>query len=205
MTKAERTRLAIIKEAAVLFNQKGFSGTSLQDIMKATGLSKGGLYGHFKGGKEEIAVEAFEHAVRSVYRKVGVRTKVIENSIDKLKAVIFFYREHIFNPPVEGGCPIQNTSVEADDNQPVLRDRVVAAIEEWRSRIVYTLEKGMQAGEIKTDIHTSEFATYFIGSLEGGIMLARIQKDEKQFDIMTKPLLHQLETMRVVLPSTNYP
>ena len=196
MTKAEKTRRNIIEEAAVLFNQKGYSGTSLQDIMKATGLSKGGLYGHFKGGKEEIAVAAFEHAVSSVYSKVGKRTKVIENSIDKLKAVVFYYREHIFNPPVEGGCPIQNTSVEADDNHPVLRERVVRAIDDWHSRLVYTLEKGIKRGEIDATINTSDFATFFIGSLEGGIMLARIQQDDQQFDIMTRPLLQQLEAMR---------
>ncbi|MCB0640503.1 MAG: TetR/AcrR family transcriptional regulator [Phaeodactylibacter sp.] len=196
MTKSEKTKQSIVAEAAVLFNQKGFSGTSLQDIMKATGLSKGGLYGHFKGGKEEIAVAAFEHAVQSTYRRVGKRTRVIENAIDKLKAVVFFYREHIFNPPVEGGCPIQNTSVEADDNHPVLRHRVVRAIDDWRSRIIYTLDKGMERGEVKKGINAADFATYFIGSLEGGIMLARIQEDDEQFDIMTRPLLQQLEAMR---------
>lgn len=186
----------IIEQAASLFNQKGYSGTSLQDIMEATGLSKGGLYGHFRGGKEEIAKAAFDYAVRSVYAQVGSRTRPIENAVDKLKEVVLFYREHIFNPPVEGGCPIQNTSVEADDNLPVLRGQVVAAIREWRARIVYTLEKGIARGEIRPDVACEEFATYFIGCIEGGILLARIQDERRPFDIMTRPLLAQLDQMR---------
>ena len=64
-TKAEKTRLQIIEHAAVLFNQKGFAGTSMEDIMNATGLSKGALYGHFKS-KDEIAVASFQHAVQKV-------------------------------------------------------------------------------------------------------------------------------------------
>ena len=124
-TKAEKTRELIVQEAAVLFNQRGFAGTSMDDIMKATGLSKGGLYGNFKN-KEEIAVEAFQHAVLKVRNEVGNRTKVIENSLDKLKAVVYFYKERILDPPVEGGCPIQNTAIDADDNNPILKDRVKA-------------------------------------------------------------------------------
>ena len=195
MTKAERTRNYIIEQAAILFNQKGYSGTSLSDIMQAASISKGGLYGHFKD-KEEIAVAAFDHAVRSVYFRVGQRTKVIDNTLDKLKAVIYFYREHIFNPPVEGGCPIQNTAIEADDNQPALRKQVEQAILDWHGRIIHTLEKGKERGEVHSEVDPPSFATYFIGSIEGGILLARIQRDKTQFDIMTHPLLERLEEMR---------
>ncbi|MBK7407856.1 MAG: TetR/AcrR family transcriptional regulator [Saprospirales bacterium] len=193
VTKSSRTRQHIIQQAAALFNQKGYAGTSLQDIMEATGLSKGALYGQFKEGKEEIALAAFEFAVNSVYGMVGVQTRLVDHAVDKLKTVIAFYREHIFTPPVEGGCPIQNTAIEADDNQPVLRARVVEAIQEWKDRIVHTVQKGMEKGEIHDGINPEEFATYFIGSLEGGILLARIQQDRAPFDIMTRPLLERLE------------
>jgi TetR/AcrR family transcriptional repressor of nem operon len=196
LSKSERTRVHIIKEAAALFNQKGYSGTSLQDIMEATGLSKGALYGHFKGGKEEIALAAFGFAVEVVYEQVGERTRSRGHAVDKLRAVIDFYREHIFSPPVEGGCPIQNTATEADDNQPALRARVLEAVQEWKSRIVRTVQKGVERGEIRPGIDPEEFATFFIGSLEGGILLARIQSDSAPFDVMTRPLMERLETIR---------
>ena len=61
MTKGERTRQEIVRNAAPLFNTKGYEGTSLSDLMAATGLQKGGIYRHF-ASKEELAAEAFDYA-----------------------------------------------------------------------------------------------------------------------------------------------
>ncbi len=62
MRKGEATRQRIIAEAAPIFNQRGFDGCSMQDLMTATGLEKGGLYRHFSN-KEELASEAFRFAL----------------------------------------------------------------------------------------------------------------------------------------------
>ncbi len=61
MSKGEATRQRIIALAAPLFNQHGYNGCSLNDIMEATGLEKGGIYRHFES-KEELAAEAFDFA-----------------------------------------------------------------------------------------------------------------------------------------------
>jgi len=196
ISKAEKTRQLIIDEAAILFNQKGFAGTSMADIMKVTGLSKGGVYGNFKN-KEEIAVAAFEHAVQKVTQQVRKRTIVIDSTLDKLKAVVYFYKERILDPPVEGGCPIQNTSVDADDNNPALRERVINAVNDWQSRLVYTLQKGIDKGEIKPEIDKEEFAKRFIGTLEGGIMLAQLYKEIDYFSVMARQLLQMIEDIKL--------
>ena len=57
LTKGERTRQHIIETAAPLFNQRGFTGASMADLMEATGLEKGGIYRHC-GSKDELAVAA---------------------------------------------------------------------------------------------------------------------------------------------------
>lgn len=203
MTKSEKTRQFIIEKAATLFNKKGYSGTSMSDIMEATGLSKGGIYGNFKregldksGVKDEIAIAAFEHAVGRVYEAIKERTAVIEHTLDKLKAVVYFYRERVLNPPVEGGCPIQNTAVESDDMLPVLREKVKLALVEWERRIIRTLEKGQEKGEVRPDVDKQEFATLFIGNLEGGILMARVQHSVKPFEVMSKQLLAMIENLR---------
>ena len=61
MRKGAATRPRIIAQAAPVFNQRGFSGCSMQDLMDATGLEKGGIYRHFES-KEELAAEAFDYA-----------------------------------------------------------------------------------------------------------------------------------------------
>ncbi len=203
MKKSEQTRRYIIEKAAVLFNTKGFHGTSIGDIMAATGLTKGGIYGNFKkegrdkkGVKEEIAIAAFEHAVQVVWEEVRRRTKVIENTLDKLKSVVYFYKERCLNPPVDGGCPIQNTAVEADDNHPVLREKVLEVLAFWRRRIVETLEEGKRKGEVRPDVDSAEFAVLFIGMLEGGILLSRVEKNIEAFGVMSRRLLAMIEELR---------
>ncbi len=195
MTKSEKTKRFIITQSAALFNRKGYAGTSMEDIIQATRLSKGAIYGHFKN-KEAIAVAAFRHAVRTVTEQVRERTRVIESVVDKLKAVIYFYKERILNPPVEGGCPIQNTSIDADDNNPVLREEVKAALDELQSSIIGVLQKGMKKGEIRVDVDAAEFATQFIASLEGGIMMAQLYKDVHYFDIMARQLLKMVNDLQ---------
>ena len=195
MTKAERTKRKIIEQSAELFNRKGYAATSVKDIMSETGLSKGGLYNHFSGGKEEIAVAAFRHAVDAVYSAVGNRTHAVASAAGKLKAVIQHYRENIFTPPVEGGCPIQNTGVHADNN-PRLRAEVRSAIEDWQGRVIHTLNKGIENGEFREDIDREGFATFFIGSIEGGILLARAYGDAAFFDVMADKVLGEIERLK---------
>ncbi|MBR9921951.1 MAG: TetR/AcrR family transcriptional regulator [Bacteroidetes bacterium] len=194
--KAERTKKQIVAEAASLFNQKGFSGTSLSDILDATGLSKGGLYGHFRGGKDELAIAAFDYAVGLTYELIGFRTHPIKNTLDKLIEVIAFYREHLFKPPIEGGCVIQNFSVEADDLHPAIYDRVKRAVKDWESRVAYTLKKGIERGEISPHIDVNAFTVHFIAAIEGGILMARIKGTETPYDLLTAPVLKELESFR---------
>lgn len=200
--KAERTRQTIIEASAHLFNRQGYAGTSMDDIKRATGLSKGGLYAHFKS-KEEIALASFDFAVQKVTQRVRECTKVLKHPLDKLRAVVQFYRENIFTPPVEGGCPIQNTSVEADDSNPAMRARVQEAMDVWKQGIIYILNKGKSHKVIPENIDVEAFAIQFIGTLEGAILLARLYRNVQYFDTMAKQLLEMIEKLEVVEPISN--
>ncbi len=195
VSKSERTRQFIVEQAAGLFNQKGYAGTSMDDILKATGLSKGGIYGNFKS-KEDIAVAAFEHAVAVVTQRVRQVTQQHDSVLDKLKASVLFYQENIFSPPIEGGCPIQNTAIEADDSNPVLHEKVLHALQEWQRRITYVLTLGIARGEVKKEVDPTAFAVLFIGTLEGGILLARVYRDRKYFDVIAAQLMHLIEDLK---------
>src|SRR6266478_6814341 len=87
MKKGEETRKRIVAEAASLFNRRGYHGGSLQDLMKATGLEKGGIYRHFSS-KEELAALAFEHAWRESFAARQNDLDVIPNSVDKIKQLV---------------------------------------------------------------------------------------------------------------------
>src|SRR5947209_13321303 len=112
-TKGEKTRQQIVQKAAPLFKRKGYEGTSLSDLMNATGLQKGGIYRHFSS-KEELATEAFDYAwQKAVSRRLeGIESSA--NSVDRLKKMISNFVE-FRSELVPGGCPLMNTAVEADD------------------------------------------------------------------------------------------
>lgn len=203
MKKSEKTRQLIIQKSASLFNQYGYAGTSIKDIMDATGLTKGGIYGNFKkengdkkGVKEEIAIAAFEYAVKVVNKEVQKRSFVIDNSIDKLKSVVYFYKERIMNPPIEGGCPIMNASIDADSSNPALQKKVLKAMTYWKERVTKTVEAGKVAKEVKEEVDAEKFAILFIGTLEGGIMMTRIFKDNHHFDIMADQLIKLIDDLK---------
>ena len=90
VTKGECTRRKIVETAAVLFNQRGFTGCSMGDIVEASGLEKGPLYGHFSTN-EELALYAFDYAWKDTSDKRIRNVDTVSNAVDKLKLHIDNY------------------------------------------------------------------------------------------------------------------
>ncbi len=132
MTKGEQTRQRLVAEAAGLFNRHGYEGSSMQDIMQATGLQKGGIYRHF-GTKEELAQEAFDYAWRETFEARLKDLDAVDNAVDRLKQFVANFVE--VRPPVPGGCPLLNTAVEGDDGNAALRKTTLVALRGWRSAV----------------------------------------------------------------------
>jgi AcrR family transcriptional regulator len=176
MRKGERTKERIIEQTAPLFNQKGFFGSSLSDIMEATGLKKGGIYNHF-GSKEELALQAFDYAAACVSERLSLLLEEKRTVVERLLAFAAVFRDLAMNPPVPGGCPLLNTAIESDDAHPVLRERVRRAMDGWRQRIQDAVREGIAAGELRQDTDPDVVATRFIATLEGGVMLSKLYRD----------------------------
>ena len=157
MTKGERTRQLIIEKAAPLFNKNGYAGTSLSDIMKVTGLAKGGVYGNFKN-KDEIAAVTFEYAYNKIKNAILMKLSGCTTSVEKLVNILHFYRSYITHPPIEGGCPLLNTSVEADDSFPFLKTRARAAQNEMLGSLVQIFQAGKKNGELVENVQPQKEA-----------------------------------------------
>ena len=174
MRKGEATRQRIIAEAAPIFNQRGFDGCSMQDLMTATGLEKGGLYRHF-ANKEDLAAEAFRYALA---QNVKVRTEHLDeipNALDKLKRVVHLFVE--LPSAIPGGCPLMNTAIDADDGNPALRDLARKGVQDWRARIVHIVEAGIKANEIRRSTDPRRIANTLIATLEGALMISRLENN----------------------------
>jgi TetR/AcrR family transcriptional regulator, transcriptional repressor for nem operon len=172
MTKGDLTRQRIIEVAAPLFNRRGFEGCSMQDLMDATGLEKGGIYRHFSS-KEDLAVEAFRYAMKNA---VKTRTEGLESFGDPLDQLRYLISRFVEEPSfMPGGCPLMNTAVDADDGNPILRKLVLEAIADWKSRLATIVQEGIRRREIRRSIEPGRIANTIVATLEGALMISRLE------------------------------
>jgi TetR/AcrR family transcriptional regulator, transcriptional repressor for nem operon len=192
MSKGEETKAKIIQQAAELFNQQGYAGSSISDIMRVTGLQKGGIYNHFSS-KDELALLAFDYAIAQIrkYYKIALRDK--RHAIERLQAIIDTFLKYVDNPPIKGGCPLLNTAVESDDAHPALRKRTQQAMNSWRDMICRIIQKGIDKGEVRPDVNADEVATILIATLEGAIMMSKLYGDSIHMERAVKHLHDYIE------------
>lgn len=195
MRKGEQTREMILERAAELFNQQGYFGSSLSDLMRETGLEKGGIYNHFRG-KDELALEAFDYACKVIWRSVEEELAGKTNTADRLLAMLAAYRRLIEDPPFAGGCPVLNTAVESDDAHPLLRERACWAMTRWRRWIQKTVSRGIAAGEIRPETDADTLATIVIATVEGAVMLSKLYSDPVHIYRATEHLTHYINAVR---------
>jgi TetR/AcrR family transcriptional regulator, transcriptional repressor for nem operon len=192
LRKGEQTRQRIIRKAAPIFNQKGYDGAALSDLMRATGLEKGGIYRHFES-KEELAGEAFDHAWKIAMDTRFQGTEEIPNSVDRLKQIVRNFRDRRTGL-VPGGCPLLNTAIDCDDGNPQLRAKARQALSSWLESMRSIAEEGKRQGEVRTDVDSGELATLIASTLEGSHMMGRLQKKAEPRDLAVRHLEEYLET-----------
>jgi len=185
LSKAERTRNFIIETTAGIFNTKGYAATSMSDITEATGLTKGSIYGNFEN-KEEVCLAAFDYNLSKVNKIIQQRMQSANTYFDKLMVYATVYDRFSNNAFPQGGCPILNTAIEADDTNVVLKEKAAAAIVKWKKNVEDIIKKGVQAGEFKEITDPAQFALSMIALIEGGIMIAKVTNSQGSFDKILK-------------------
>ena len=197
MRKGEQTRQHIIRKAAPIFNQKGYDGAALSDLMRATGLEKGGIYRHFSS-KEALAAEAFDYAWRETFNARIHDLDTISNAVDRLKQLVANFVER--RGTIPGGCPLLNTATDTDDGNVVLRERARKALRGWCRYIISVISAGIKAREVRPRVDANRVATLIISSLEGAIMLYRLERNGEALRAVQAHLDNYLET-EVRVPS----
>jgi TetR/AcrR family transcriptional repressor of nem operon len=192
MRKGEETRQEIIRKAAPIFNQQGFEGAALSDLMQATGLEKGGIYRHFQS-KQQLASEAFDYAWNNALNARLEGTQEIPNTIDRLKQIVRNFRDRR-EGLVPGGCPLLNTAIDSDDGNLQLRNKAHRALNAWLNRLATIAKQGQKRGEIRSQVDSKKLATLIVSTLEGSLMLNRLQRSDEALDVACRYLEEYLET-----------
>jgi AcrR family transcriptional regulator len=192
MSKGEETREMILRQAAQLFNRRGFYGALLTDIMQATQLEKGGIYNHFNS-KEELALEAFDYAVNVVHESIVGAVRSQKNTVDALLSMIAVFQGDAEGHPLASWCPVMNTAIEADDSHPALRMRAQEAMDDWYDCMQQLIQLGIKRGEINPDVDVQILSTGLISTLEGAILQSKLYDDPKYIQSAVTYLTDYLE------------
>lgn len=190
MSKGEATREKILETAAALIHRKGFGATSINDLLGATGLKKGSLYFHFSG-KDALGLAILEK------RREGFRT-FLDNSLsgatagEKLDNFLHAVMRTHKKTGFVGGCIFGNTALEMGDTESCFAEFIAKVFEEWVERLQTVVAAAQDAGEVRSDLAADVLAGHMVAAIEGGIMLARLKKNEK-------PLRDALAAVRALL------
>lgn len=197
MTRATENRQRIITVTASLFNTRGYAGTSMSDVLEATGLHKGSVYLCFPS-KDDLALAVFDYSVRMMltkfdeaFQKAGAR------SIDQLLAFVDVYANLKDEAPFVGGCPVLNAAIESDDAYPFLRDRVAEALRQWQDLLGNIVKRGITRGEFATSTDPEQMANLIIAGIEGALMMVRLLRDPTPMRQMLEHLRGQIRALCV--------
>lgn len=187
MRNAENTKEKILSTAAGLFNVQGFKATSLKDITDATGFTKGAIYRHFHD-KESLEESTYDFISTKLQSKLREAIKDKNTAPDKLIAICDFFRAYIHSPIIVGGCPILNAGVESDDTKPGLNLKVKQLLDIFQKSLEHIIKRGIEHNQIKSEIRPNHFASIFIATLEGGVLLSKIRKSSKDMEWVIEDL-----------------
>ena len=191
LTKAEKTKQFILETAVPLYNEKGISGVNIDDVLEATKLTKGCLYGHFEN-KEDLSEQVIDLALKKISDKVRAAVSKGKTSKGKLFAFMDFYKNPL-ETYISGGCPIFNTAVEADDNYPVAKLKVAKVFRNGQDELTALLQEGIKNGEFSTNLDPAIFAFKMVAAIEGGIVMCRVMDTSKPMLGLIKSLKSELE------------
>jgi len=181
-SKSERTKQFIIEKTAPVFNEKGYAGTSLTDLTRVTKLTKGSIYGNFEN-KDEVALAAFDYNFNRISVYIKERILATDHSIERLLVYPTVYSDFLKIPFLKPGCPILNTSTEADDTHPQLKEKANSALALWKASIENQVKRGIERGEIKAATNPTEVALVLMSLIEGAIMIAKVTGSSHELSI----------------------
>jgi len=189
------TRQRIIHAAMELFWLKGFSSTSIADILSRSQVNSGSLY-YFFPGKQDVLI-----AVLEAYRD-GIRPMLLEpawggvdDPIERVFALLAQYRRAIVDTECEYGCPIGSLALELHEPDPAVRELLAANFTAWVDAVEACFREASHRFEPGTDLRA--LAELTLNVMEGGVMQARTYRDVSYFDRAVAQLRRMIDAMLV--------
>ncbi|MFO7715857.1 TetR family transcriptional regulator C-terminal domain-containing protein [Desulfosarcina sp.] len=175
--KGELTRQKIIDKSLQLFSVKGYFNTSISDILEATGLTKGGLYCHFKS-KEEVWRAVYDNAV-DTWKKVVFRDmRTIADPLERVERTIGnVLLAYLGGEIFDGGCFFVNMLVELSGQSDSMGRHILKGFVGFSKLFQSWLTEAENTGLLKPDLDYREISNFMVITLNGAATLYMSTRD----------------------------
>jgi AcrR family transcriptional regulator len=177
----------MVLSAVQLLREDGIARTGFRDVVAHSGTPRGSIAHHFPGGKKQLVSEAVRLA--GGVSSHAMRTKA-STPAEIVKLIFGLYRRSLFDSDFAAGCPVGAVAAEAHA-YPELRAEVQAVFDDWRDVLRASLRK---AGHSRR--RAVELADMAIASIQGAILLSRVDGNSEALDRVEKQLLALVEPPR---------
>ncbi len=161
-----------LSKAVDLFSSRGYSDTSMDDIVRATGVSRYGLYGTF-GNKRELFEQALERYADSMGRQSYLRLLEPDASLAHIRAIFDERIAAMCNSGENRGCMLCHTAMELAPHDPEIKGVLQRFLKRMSKAFAIGLETAKENGEVRNDLDTKAAGDFLTGAIFGLAVLAR--------------------------------
>jgi len=177
-TKGAATRDQILNAAARLIHVQGYQATSLDDVLRESGVGKGNFYYYFKS-KEDLGYAIIDRITQAfVERSLGPAFADTDaDPVTQINAFLDRVLEAQRLRKCVGGCVMGNLASELSDVHEGFRQRLASIFDLWRVHLAEAVSRGQARGRLGADVDASRVAQFLVAGLEGSILLSKVTKD----------------------------
>ena len=190
--KGEATRQRIVDAAAELIHEKGVAHTTVEEVRDAANASSSQLY-HYFDDKPALVRAVIERQADTI---IGNQERFDLSTLDGLREWRDFVVEHARETDGHGGCPIGSLGAEVAETEPEARAVVAASFKRWEASIRAGLLKMHALGRLAPDADPHELALATLAALQGGLLLAQIQRDPEPLAAALDAMLKLIATLQ---------
>jgi AcrR family transcriptional regulator len=183
--KGERTRARIVEEAAGLIHERGVAGTTLDDVKAAAEVSGSQLY-HYFPDKNELVQAVIDYQADTI---VNNQRHADLGSVKGVEAWRNMVITAAKRAQAKGGCPLGSLGGQLAESDPVARSLIAAGFERWTAAISEGLRSLQADGQLPSDIDPDDLAVTLLATLQGGLLLAQVQRSTRPFETAVDTLL----------------
>jgi TetR/AcrR family transcriptional repressor of nem operon len=194
---ATNTKEHILDAATRLIHLRGFHNTSIDDILRESGVGKGNFYYYFKS-KDELGFATLERAATQIREQLIARSFTPgRGPWEQLETFLDLVVSHAERTRCEGGCPLGNLAIEMSDIHEEFRCRLHRAFDEVRGHIEAALRQAHLEGSLRPETDVPRVAHFVLAAFEGAFMLGKLHKDPGVMAGVIQELKQSLARFRV--------